>query len=76
MTAMLTIRQAAARLGVSPSVIHRLCREQIISSCYVRLGSRSRLLLAERDVEHYRRLCCMEVAELTPACFFRRPASD
>jgi excisionase family DNA binding protein len=73
---MLTIRQAAARLGVSPSVIYRLCREQVVPTRSIHIGSRRRVVIDNSQVEQYCRLCLMDAAELTPDCFFRPPTSD
>ena len=73
---MLTPRQAAQRLGVSPCLIDRLCCEGVIP--YQRAGrdNRSRIRIEEADIEHYRWLCQLDAAYLCPAHFFRSGASD
>lgn len=73
---MLTIRQAAERLGVSPDLVYRLCQEGIIPHRRCRAGLRTRTEIEQSEIEHYRRLCRLGTAELTPAHFFRSSVSD
>lgn len=65
---MLSVKQAAASLGVSRSKVYQLvaCREVV----HYRLGGK--ILFAEADLEAYRARCRVEVAgQATPARPFR-----
>ena len=71
---MPTVRQAGQRLGVSPSLVYRLCKEQVIPHRRCQVGRHVRIEIDAADIDHYRRLCRLDAAQLTPAHIFPDPA--
>ncbi len=49
---MLTVKQAAERLGVSPSTVYHLCAAKLLPHSRVGLG-RGVIRIAEADLERY-----------------------
>jgi excisionase family DNA binding protein len=64
---MLTVKQTAERLGVSPALVYGLCQQKRLRHERHGLG-RGRILVPEDAVEEYRRRCTVEAeAGTTPA---------
>jgi excisionase family DNA binding protein len=62
----LTVRQAADRLGISPSLVYALCREGVIAHTrHGRPGKRGCIRIGEAALEAYRKGC--EGGERLPA---------
>jgi excisionase family DNA binding protein len=58
---MLTVKAAAARIGVSPSLVYELCRLGLIRhSRHGRPGKRGTIRLSEEAVEEYLATCRRE----------------
>jgi excisionase family DNA binding protein len=62
--AMLTVKQTAERLGISPALVYGLCRQKRLRHERHGLG-RGRILVPEDAVEEYRRRCTV-AAEVGP----------
>lgn len=61
---MLTVKQAAARLGVSPATVYGLCQRRRLSHVRIGLG-RGAVRIDEGDLENYVRTA--KVQPSTPA---------
>jgi excisionase family DNA binding protein len=54
----MTVRQAALRLGVSPSLVYALCHEGVLQHTrHGRPGKRGTIRIEESAVEEYRVTC-------------------
>lgn len=55
---LLTIKEAAQRVGVSPSLVYEWCREQLLAHYrFGGKGRRGRILIAPSDLEAFMRQC-------------------
>jgi excisionase family DNA binding protein len=62
---MLTPRQAANRLGVSPSLVYQLCDERVLKHYRIGgKGKRGRIRIEEAEVERYRESCLRDASQL------------
>lgn len=58
---LLTVPDAARRLGITPDAVYRLCRSSALA--HYRVGARGgRILIRERDLRRYLRGCRVEAA--------------
>lgn len=68
--ALLTVREAAARLGLSPDAVYELCRAGKLA--HYRLGVHGgRLMVAEADLAAYLESCRVESATSKPRMTLR-----
>jgi excisionase family DNA binding protein len=55
---MLTVKQAAARIGISPSLVYALCHDGVIRHTrHGRPGRRGCIRIEESAIEEYRETC-------------------
>ncbi len=67
---MLSIREAALRLGISPDAVYELCRAGRLA--HYRLGVHGgRLMIAEPDLAAYLESCRVEAATARPRMTLR-----
>ena len=57
---MLTVKEAADKLGVSPSLVYQLCKERKLRHCRIGLG-RGKVLIPEEAIEDF-----LKSSEVTP----------
>jgi excisionase family DNA binding protein len=63
----MSVKQAAARLGISPSLVYALCHDGLIRHTrHGRPGKRGTIRITEEAVEEYREACKKEGGPNTP----------
>ena len=68
---MLTVKQAAEALGVSPSLVYEICTQKLIRHERIGFG-RGTIRISLEAIEEYRRTRTVGVAEATRSPVVRR----